>query len=75
LIKKLEAAFGEDVKGLQECKTPSAPGEAVVRPQDKSETISEEDQKTHRSGVGALLHLPLCLLLEAPRRFSKKPIC
>jgi hypothetical protein len=57
LIKKLEAAFGEDAKELQEHKTPSAPGEAVMRPQDKSEPISEEDQKTCRSGVGVSLHL------------------
>jgi hypothetical protein len=57
LIKKLEATFGEDAKGLQEHKAPSAPGEVVMRPQDKSETISEEDQKTCRSGVGVLLCL------------------
>ena len=57
LIRNLEEKFGDLVKGLQEYKTPGAPGHGIVRPDKEDEKLNEADQKTYRSGVGMLLYL------------------
>lgn len=57
LIKKLATVYGEDVSKLQKYATPAAPGESVVRPTSEEHMISEEEQRTYRSGVGMLLYL------------------
>ena len=52
----MEKRFGELVKGLQSYKTPSAPGGAVIK-NHEGPVVSEDKQKTYRSGVGMLLYL------------------
>ncbi|KAL7568636.1 hypothetical protein ACA910_022734 [Epithemia clementina (nom. ined.)] len=53
----LEKKFGEKVKDTFFGKTPGTPGSVVVRPKDKEDCISEEEQQEFRSGVGTLLYL------------------
>jgi hypothetical protein len=57
IIKKLEANFGEEVKGLSTYRTPSAPHQVLVQPSTDALTLSTGDQKKYRSGVGTLLYL------------------
>jgi len=57
LLAKLTKTFGEKVKGMQHYSTPAAPGEIIMRPQDPSELIREQEQSEYRSGVGMLLYL------------------
>lgn len=55
LIANLDKKFGDKVKNLRTYKTPGTPNLNMIR--DKSQTISREDQKLYRSGVGMLLYL------------------
>jgi hypothetical protein len=57
LIKRMNKKYGEEVKNLQNYRTPAAPGEIMMRPQNPNEFIGEEQQTEYRSGVGMLLYL------------------
>ena len=57
LIKKMCISFKNQIENLQKYNTPSAPGECVIRPKEEDELISEDEQKSFRSGVGMLLYL------------------
>ena len=55
LIKNLEKKFGPIVEKMQKYGTPGTPQGIIVR--DEKSTMSKEDQKLYRSGVGMLLYL------------------
>ena len=55
LLKKLELKFGRDVEKLQDYTTPGTPGISTLR--DAELTVSKEEHKYYRSGVGMLLYL------------------
>jgi len=56
LIKNLMTTFGEEVKDLQEYKSPGTPGVGITR-NVENQKIEEEEAKKYRSGVGMLLYL------------------
>ena len=55
LITKLEKRYGNLVKELQKYKTPSSPGEIIMRNTDS--VVNKENHANYRSGVGMLLYL------------------
>ena len=55
LITKLEKRYGNLVKELQKYKTPSSPGEIIMRNTDS--VVNKESHANYRSGVGMLLYL------------------
>ena len=57
LITKLEKVFHDKINTLQVYKTPAAPGEIIMRPQDESEKVDAATHSLFRSGVGMLLYL------------------
>jgi hypothetical protein len=57
LIPCLKKKFEHLLSGLQSYKTPGTPGQGIIRPTQKSDKISLEDQTLYRSGVELLLYL------------------
>ena len=57
LIKKLNKLYGEQVKGLTTYKMPGTPSVGLMRPTDKNEVVSKEENEQYRTGVGILLYL------------------
>jgi hypothetical protein len=57
LLKKTEKKFGPLLSkiGHYNYKTPGTPGKYIIRPKDDENSLSNEDQKLYRSGVGTLL--------------------
>ena len=64
LITKLEKVFHDKINTLQVYKTPAAPGEIIIRPQDESEKVDAATHSLFRSGVGMLLYLVKFSCLE-----------
>jgi len=56
LIKNLMKTFWDEVKELQEYKTPGTPGIGITR-HVENQKIEEDEAKKFRSGVGMLLYL------------------
>ena len=57
LIANLEDKFGEKVNKLRNYVTPGTPSLSIVRNPIQEVSISQEDHKLYRSGVGMLLYL------------------
>ena len=57
LIANLEHKFGEKVNKLRNYVTPGTPSLSIVRNPLQEVSISQEDHKLYRSGVGMLLYL------------------
>jgi hypothetical protein len=57
LIKNLKVHFGELVKSVKIFTTPAIARNIILRPTEEEMVVSEEDQRTYRSGVGMLLYL------------------
>ena len=57
LIKSMKAKFGELVKTMTHYKTPGTPGQGIVRPDDKLPSVTPDEHRVYRSGVGTLLYL------------------
>jgi hypothetical protein len=57
LLKKVENKFGPMINNMKNFnyKTPGTPGKLVIRPSKGENSLSAEDQKLYRSGVGTLL--------------------
>ena len=55
LIKKLGRTFGDLVKGVQSHRMPGTPHQAVERPTEEHELITEEKMKVYRSGDADVL--------------------
>jgi hypothetical protein len=56
LIKKIQEKFGKKVEKLQIYKTPGTPHTGFTRPIEGDPTVSPEEHKEYRSGVGMLLY-------------------
>ena len=57
IYEHLKEKFLPIIGGLKSYSTPGTPGFRVIRPQPEDSTLSEEDQKMYRSGIGILLYL------------------
>ena len=57
MVKKIEKTFGEEVKSMQECKTPGTPGYKIKKPDEDTKLISDELQSRYRTGVGQIMFL------------------
>ena len=57
LVKRMEKIFHDDIKNLRTYKTPTAPGQIILRTDEKEEVVDKETHKQFRSGVGMLLYL------------------
>ncbi|HSN66223.1 MAG TPA: reverse transcriptase domain-containing protein, partial [Fusibacter sp.] len=57
LIKNLKAHFGNLITTTRTFPSPASPKTVITRPKEGDPTISPEDQKKFRSGVGMLLYL------------------
>ena len=57
LIKKIELQFEQEIKDIQDYRTPGAPGEGSIQVKDDDVCISEKEQFKYRSAVGMMLFL------------------
>ena len=57
LIANLQDKFGDKVSKLRNYVTPGTPSLSIVRNPLQEVSISQEDHKLYRSGVGMLLYL------------------
>ena len=57
----MDEKYGKHVKDVHSHKTPGMPKFFIVRPMEKSNNISAEDQREYWLGVGVLLYLVKCL--------------
>ena len=57
IVKTLEKKFGEMVEDMKTYVTPGTPTLSLIKPEDDSGKLSEEEQKIYRSGTGTLLYL------------------
>ena len=57
LLKKVEHKFGPLIEKMRHYnyKTPGTPGKIIIRPSADENSLTAEDQKLYRSGVGTLL--------------------
>jgi len=57
LINKMLSNFEDKINGLKHYETPAATGTHLIRCADDEATLSDDEQKEFRSGVGSLLYL------------------
>ena len=57
LINKMTKKFFDKIKGMKEYEIPASAGTHLIRCNEEEETLSEDEQKEFRSGVGSLLYL------------------
>jgi hypothetical protein len=57
LINKMVSNFKEKIQGLKNYETPAPAGMHIIRCSEEEESVTEEEQKEFRSGVGSLLYL------------------
>jgi hypothetical protein len=57
LLSKLEKKFKSSVEDMRVFKTPTIPGEIIIKTTDKDEIVDKSTHRMFRSGVGMLLYL------------------
>jgi Reverse transcriptase (RNA-dependent DNA polymerase) len=57
LLSKLEKTFKSAVEDMRVFKTPTIPGEIIIKTTDKDEIVDKSTHRMFRSGVGMLLYL------------------
>jgi hypothetical protein len=57
LLNKLEKTFKNEIKNMRVFKTPTIPGEIILKTTDEDEIVDKSTHRMFRSGVGMLLYL------------------